>query len=78
MNLLDPEAVVIGGEFAEVQDYVAGIRREVYGRALPLAAGHLQLLTASLGRDAGIKGAAALVAEELLSPRPVLDALITG
>jgi predicted NBD/HSP70 family sugar kinase len=78
VNLLDPDAVVIGGEFSEVQDYLAGIRREVYSRALPLAAGHLQILKASLGRDAGIKGAAALVAEELLSPRPVLDSLITG
>ena len=76
VNLLNPGAVVIGGEFSEDQDYLAGIRREVYGRALPLAAGHLQVLAASLGRDAGIKGAAALVAEELLSPRPVLGAVV--
>lgn len=77
VNLLDPAAVVIGGELAEAQDYLAGIRKEVYGRALPLAAGHLQILKASLGEDAGIKGAAALVAEELLAPRPVLDTLMT-
>lgn len=75
VNLLDPGVVVIGGELAEDQDYLAGIRRGVYGRALPLAAGHLQILKASLGMDAGIKGAAALVAEELLSPRPVLSSL---
>lgn len=78
VNLLDPDALVIGGELAEVEDYMAGIRREVFARALPLAAGHLQILKASLGSDAEIKGAAEMVAEELLSPRPVLDSLVTG
>jgi predicted NBD/HSP70 family sugar kinase len=78
VNLLDPGAVVIGGELSEIRNFMAGIRQEVHGRALPLAAGHLQILNASLGRDAGIKGAAALVAEELLTPRPVLDQLIMG
>ncbi len=78
VNLLDPAAVVIGGELAEIQDYLAAIRKEVYGRALPLAAGHLQILKASFGEDAGIKGAATLVAEELLAPRHVLDQLMTG
>jgi predicted NBD/HSP70 family sugar kinase len=72
VNLLDPGAIVIGGELAEVHDFLAGIREEVYGRALPLAAGHLQILKASLGADAAIKGAATLVAEELLALRPVL------
>jgi predicted NBD/HSP70 family sugar kinase len=75
VNLLDPGAVVIGGEFSQVQDFLAGVRGEVHSRALPLAAGHLQILKASLRTDAAIKGAAALVAEELLAPRPVLDHL---
>jgi predicted NBD/HSP70 family sugar kinase len=77
VNLLDPGAVVIGGELAEVRDFMAGIREEVYGRALPLAAGHLQILKASLGEDAAIKGAGTMVSDELLAPRPVLD-LITN
>jgi predicted NBD/HSP70 family sugar kinase len=76
VNLLDPGAVVIGGELSQVQGFLSGIREEVYGRALPLAAGHLQIIQASLGKDAGIKGAATLVADELLTPRPVLDHLI--
>jgi predicted NBD/HSP70 family sugar kinase len=78
VNLLNPGTVVIGGELAEVRDYLAGIRQEVYARALPLAAAQLRILRASLGRDAGIRGAAALVAEELLAPRPVIDVLLVG
>ncbi len=76
VNLLDPGVVVIGGELALVQDFLTGIREEVYGRALPLAAGHLQISQACVGTDAAIKGAATLVADELLTPRPVLDQLI--
>jgi predicted NBD/HSP70 family sugar kinase len=76
VNLLNPGSVVIGGELSEIRDYLVGIQQEVYARALPLAAGQLRILGASLGRDAGIKGAAALVVEELLTPRPVLDTLI--
>lgn len=76
VNLLDPGVVVIGGELAQVQDFLTGIREEVYGRALPLAAGHLQISQAATGTDAAIKGAATLVADELLTPRPVLDRLI--
>lgn len=78
VNLLDPGVVVMGGELSEVQDFLAGIREEVYRRALPLAAGHLTIIKASLGQDAAIKGAATLVAEELVAPRPVLDHLITS
>ncbi len=73
VNLLDPGAVVIGGEFAEVDDFLAGIREEVYKRALPLAAGHLRVVKAVLGEDAAIIGAASLVAEELLAPRPITN-----
>lgn len=78
VNLLNPATLVIGGELAEIRDYLAGIRQEVYARALPLAAGQLRILRASLGPDAGILGAAALVTEELLAPRAVLGTLIAG
>jgi predicted NBD/HSP70 family sugar kinase len=78
VNLLDPGTVVIGGEFAEVEAFITGIREEVYRRALPLVAGHLQISKALLGAEAGIKGASTLVANELLAPRPVMDHLIPG
>ena len=77
VNLLNPGSVVIGGELSEVRDYLAGIQQEIYARALPLAAAQLHVLRASLGRDAGIKGAAALVVDELLAPRPILGTLTT-
>ena len=75
VNLLDPGMVTLGGEFADIQDFLAGVREEVYRRALPLAGGHLEIVRASLGEDATLKGAACLVADELLSPRPVLSTL---
>jgi predicted NBD/HSP70 family sugar kinase len=77
VNLLNPGSVIIGGELSEVRDYLAGIQQEIYARALPLAAAQLHVLRASLGRDAGIKGAAALVVDELLTPRPILGTLTT-
>lgn len=72
VNLLDPGVLVIGGELVEVHDFLAGVREEVYRRSLPLAAGHLQIVKACLGEDAAIKGAASLVAEELLAPRALM------
>lgn len=71
VNLLDPGSLVVGGELVEVHDFLAGVREEVYRRSLPLAAGHLQIIKATAGADAVTKGAALLVAEELLSSSSV-------
>lgn len=69
INLLNPGAVVIGGDMAAAFDfYVAGVRESVYRRAAPLATRDLQFLPATHGDRAGVVGCAALALDHVLSP----------
>ena len=69
INLLNPAAVVIGGDMAAAFDfYVAGVRESVYARAAPLATRDLQFLAATHGDRAGVVGCAALALDHVLSP----------
>src|SRR4051812_11090760 len=69
INLLNPAAVVIGGDMAAAFDfYVAGVRESVYRRAAPLATRDLQFLPARHGDRAGVVGCAALAIDHVLSP----------
>jgi predicted NBD/HSP70 family sugar kinase len=72
INLLNPAAVVIGGDMAAAFDfYVAGVRESVYRRAAPLATRDLQFLAATHGDRAGVVGCAALALDHVLSPLAV-------
>src|SRR3954447_22153920 len=69
INLLNPAAVVIGGDMAAAFDfYVAGVRESVYRRAAPLATRDLQFLPARHGDRAGVVGCAPLAIDHVLSP----------
>jgi predicted NBD/HSP70 family sugar kinase len=69
INLLNPAAVVIGGDMAAgFEFYVAGVRESVYRRAAPLATRDLQFLPATHGDRAGVVGCAALALDHVLSP----------
>jgi predicted NBD/HSP70 family sugar kinase len=69
INLLNPAAVVIGGDMAAAFDfYVAGVRESVYRRAAPLATRDLRFLPATHGDRAGVVGCAALALDHVLSP----------
>jgi predicted NBD/HSP70 family sugar kinase len=69
INLLNPAAVVIGGDMAAAFDfYVAGVRESVYRRSAPLATRDLQFLAATHGDRAGVVGCAALALDHVLSP----------
>lgn len=60
-NLLNLEAVILGGGVAESFDLLeGGIRREILSRAFPIPAGRLRVVRASLGDDGGLLGSAAL------------------
>ncbi|KAA1425305.1 ROK family protein [Mumia zhuanghuii] len=76
VSLLNPSVVVIGGSLAATGEYLlAGIREVVYQRSLPLATHQLRIVSSSMrGREA-VLGAAAMVIEEVLSPRSV-EALV--
>lgn len=74
VNLLNPQAVVIGGDMAAAFDsYAAGVRESVYARAAALATRDLQILPATHGDRAGLVGCAALALDHVLAP-PAVDA----
>lgn len=76
VNLLNPSVIVIGGTLSAAGEYlVAGVREVVYQRSLPLATSRLRIVPASGGDRAGVLGAAALVLDDVLSPRSV-EALV--
>ena len=60
VNLLNLEAIILGGGVAESFDLLAEVlRREIRQRAFALPAERVQLLKGELGDDAGVLGAAA-------------------
>ena len=72
INLLNPQAVVIGGDMAAAFDtYAAGVRESVYARAAALATRDLQFLPATYGDRAGVVGCAALALDHVMSPSAV-------
>jgi predicted NBD/HSP70 family sugar kinase len=72
VNLLNPQAVVIGGDMAGAFDlFVAGVRESVYAGATPAAARDLQFLPATYGASAGLVGCAASAIEHALRPAAV-------
>ena len=76
INLLNPAAVVIGGDMAAAFDfYLAGVRESVYRRAAPLATRDLQFLPATHGDRAGVVGCGALALDHVLDPANVDAAL---
>ena len=78
INLLNPRAVVIGGDMAAAFDvYAAGVRESVYARASALATRELQFLPATFGDRAGMVGCASMALDQVLSPAAV-NARIAG
>lgn len=76
VNLLNPAALVVGGDMARAYDMLAaGLRESVYGNATALSTRQLQILPATHGDRAGVVGCAALVLEHVLSARAVDRAL---
>ena len=62
VNIFNPEVVVIGGGVSAAGELLLGPAREEYHRrALPSLAHDTEVVAASLGNDAGVLGAAALV-----------------
>lgn len=69
VNLLNPSVVVVGGSVARAGEHlIAGVREVVYGRSIPLASQHLQIVPARGEADAGAQGAAIMAARDALAP----------
>jgi len=67
VNLLNPQAVIIGGSVADAgEDYIGRVRKVVFDRALKTSLPGLRILQAELGPDAGVIGAILLAADNTL------------
>lgn len=78
VNLLNPQALVIGGDMALAYDpLVAGLRETVYANSTALSTRDLQILPATWGEHAGVIGCSAMVLDGVLSP-PAVDAALAG
>ena len=76
INLLNPEAVVLGGDMGTAFDlYAAGVRESVYARTTALATRDLQFVPSMHGDSSGLVGCAALAIEQVLHPARVDDLL---
>lgn len=76
VTVLNPRAVVVGGDMAGAFDtFAAGLRDTLFPATTALAGRDLQLLPATYGERAGLVGCVRLVLDEVLSPRAV-DALL--
>ena len=74
LYVLTPEAVIIGGGISASADFfLPALQAELERRVLPSSRTGLQILTAELGNQAGIVGAAKLAWQLISQPqRPVL------
>ena len=76
VNLLNPQVVVFGGDLAEAfEPLLAGVREQVYRRAVVPVTRELAIEQSALGAGAGVAGCAAMALAEVLSPRAVDAAL---
>ena len=69
VNFFNPSLILIGGGVAAAGDlYLREVRLAVLSRSLPLATRSLEILQSPLADRAGLRGAAFMVVDELLSP----------
>ena len=73
VNLFNPALILVGGGVAAAGDFLlASIRENVYRFSLPLATRDLQISFSPLGDQAGLRGAAAMVTDEVFSPDQIV------
>ncbi|GAA4121971.1 ROK family transcriptional regulator [Nocardioides fonticola] len=72
VNLLNPEAVVLGGDLSMAFDPLAGgVKETLYPRTSELATRRLRLLPSVHGERAGLVGCAALALDHALAPAAI-------
>lgn len=76
VNLLNPGAVVVGGDLAAAYDvFVAGLRETLYAGATAAASNNLEIVPITHGADAGVVGCAQVAVADVISPAAI-DALL--
>jgi glucokinase len=65
VNIFNPEMIVLGGGMAELEElFIEPGRRMVNERAFRISAQSVRIVTAELGNDAGVYGAAAFIHDQ--------------
>lgn len=68
VNFFNPSLILVGGGLASSGEmYLGEVRRSVLSRSLPLATRSLQVMQSPLAGSAGLRGAAFMVVDEILS-----------
>jgi predicted NBD/HSP70 family sugar kinase len=76
VTVLNPRAVIVGGDMAGAFDtFAAGLRDTLFPATTALAGRDLQVLPATYGEQAGLVGCVRLALDAILSPRAVDAAL---
>lgn len=74
INFVNPSLIIVGGGVAGMGDrLIATIKETIYRKSTPLATSSLEVCLAKLGNEAGVIGAAALVADEVFSMERVTE-----
>jgi glucokinase-like ROK family protein len=69
VNFFNPSLILVGGGVASAGEFYLGeVRRSVLTRSLPLATRSLRIEQSPIADSAGLRGAAFMVVDELLSP----------
>ncbi|WP_078300682.1 ROK family protein [Deinococcus sp. LM3] len=70
LNLFNPQAVVIGGRLAQAGEVLLGaIRASAQGRTMRINVDRARIDLGTLGVDAGVRGAGAMMLDSLFTPR---------
>lgn len=75
VNFFNPEQLVLGGDLAQAEAFVAGVRSAIYTQCLPIATDHLEIAVSHTDRLCGVNGAAQLILDHLFDG-DVVDQLI--
>jgi predicted NBD/HSP70 family sugar kinase len=78
VNVLNPQALVIGGTLSRSEAFVAGVRQAIYTACLPMSTDLLELSVSGAGRLAGVRGVGSSLVERLLHPARIDEALTAG
>ena len=77
VTLLNPAAIVVGGDMAPAYDlFVAGLRETLYRDASAIATRELQIVAATHGEQSGVRGCAELALDEVLSAAAIDRSLV--
>ncbi len=70
LNLFNPEAVVIGGRLAQAGEvFLNAVQRSALSRTMRINAERIQIELSTLGAEAGVLGAGAMLLDHLFTPQ---------